>query len=145
MTILIKIQECLNAALIRWVPTADSTGCQSLYFYERPLNFLVWYPVFPLVPDDEEEISTKTLKCKLYIKVGNRHQVYVWWQDMSSNLQINAEFEMEKKREKSRQRGSFEVHSNVTAEGLHHQKSKENIDGYCFISAHKTGCAVRQL
>lgn len=66
--------------------------------------------------------------------------MYVWWQDMSSSLQINAEFEMEKKRkkrEKSRQRGSFEVHSNVTAEGLHHQKSKGNMDGYCFISAHK--------
>lgn len=58
---------------------------------------------------------------------------------MSINLQINAEFEMEKKKrgEKGRQRGSFEVHSNVRAEGLHHQKSKENVDGYCFISAHK--------
>lgn len=59
---------------------------------------------------------------------------------MSINQQINAEFETgkkKKKREKSRQRGSFEVHSNVTAEGLHLQKSKENVDGYCFISAHK--------
>lgn len=63
------------------------------------------YPVFPLVPDDEEEISTKTLKCKLYIKVGNRHQVYVWWQDMSSNLQINAEFEMAKKKGEKQTKG----------------------------------------
>lgn len=31
------------------------------------------YPVFPLVLDDDEEILTKTLKIKLYIKVGNRH------------------------------------------------------------------------
>lgn len=58
------------------------------------------YPVFTLVLDDEEEILTKTLKIKLYIKVGNRHQVYMWWQNMSINQQNNAEEKKKKEGEK---------------------------------------------
>lgn len=80
-----------------------------LIFRSNLLTYFVFYgyPVFPLVPDDEEEIYTKRLKSKLHIKVGNRHQVYVWWQDMSSNLQISAEFEMEKERREKQTKGQL--------------------------------------
>lgn len=53
----------------------------------------------------------------------------MWWQGTASNLQmLSLKWKKKKKKmEKGRRRGSFEMHSNVTAEGLHHQKSKENV------------------
>lgn len=64
------------------------------------------------------------LKVNIISEVHIDQQRYVCWQGIGSNLQTNAELAMKKKKEKKekiRQRGSFEAYSNVMAEGLHHQ------------------------
>lgn len=55
-------------------PLQTALVVKAILIFRRDLQTVFYgYSVFPLVPDDEEEICTMTLKSKLYIKVGNRH------------------------------------------------------------------------